>query len=163
MGFKTKEAAKAYYAAYYKRNKQKKLEYSKKNAYKYAAYMNNYQKTHLERIKTQRKNRALTDITYRLSMRLRSRINRAVRKGYKSGSAVADLGCTVDEFKQYIESKFKEGMSWSNWGISGWHLDHIKPLVMFDLSEPDQFKLAAHYTNMQPLWANENLRKNKYE
>jgi len=138
------------------------LAYFKKNAYKSAEYRKQYQKDNLEKIKAQRKLRAETGVVYRLSMGLRSRVNRAIKGKYKSGSAVDQLGCSIDEFKLYIESKFLSGMTWDNWSRSGWHLDHIKPLVQFDLSNPEEFRAAAHYTNMQPLWAEVNLRKNKY-
>ena len=75
----------------------------------------------------------------------------------KNGSAVEDLGCSVPEFKDYIAGKFQIGMSWDNQGK--WHLDHIKPLSAFDLNDRKQFLEACHYTNYQPLWASENLRK----
>ncbi len=100
-----------------------------------------------------------TDTEYRIAANLRGRLNQALKRQYKKGSAVADLGCTVEEFKQYIESLFQPGMSWDNWGRDTWHLDHKRPLASFDLSDREQFLQACHYTNYQPLWAVENLAK----
>lgn len=77
--------------------------------------------------------------------------------GYRNGSAVRDLGCSIPEFKTYIENKFVDGMSWDNHGE--WHLDHIKPLASFDLTDRSQLLIACHYTNYQPLWAIDNLKK----
>lgn len=103
--------------------------------------------------------RMATDLNYRLANYLRSRVRYALKNGQKSGSAVADLGCSISDFRSHIESRFQPGMSWSNWGMHGWHLDHITPLVSFNLEERPQFLIATHYTNMQPLWASDNLRK----
>lgn len=91
---------------------------------------------------------------------LRSRFYRAVRRGFKRGSAVRDLGCTIPEFKAYIEKQFKDGMSWDNYGKEGWHLDHIRPLASFDLTNREDVVQALHYTNYQPLSASDNLKKN---
>jgi hypothetical protein len=88
---------------------------------------------------------------------LRTRIGVAIRGVAKAGSAVRDLGCTISEFKTYIAAMFTPGMSWDNWGE--WHLDHIKPLALFDLSDREQFLQACHYTNYQPLWAADNHAK----
>ena len=93
--------------------------------------------------------------------RLRSRLYNAINRNYKNGSAVKDLGCSIDEFKIYLESKFSPGMTWENWSKFGWHIDHIVPLINFDLAEREQFLKACHYTNLQPLWWNENLTKVK--
>ena len=92
---------------------------------------------------------------FRLSQILRSRVSILL----KSGSAVRDLGCSIDEFKEYLESKFQNGMSWNNHGVYGWHIDHIKRLADFDLTDSVQFKEAAHYTNLQPLWREDHLVK----
>lgn len=123
-----------------------------------------YYKDNLDKVRDQKsrwhRNKMKEDVSYILSVRLRSRLNKAVRYGYKSGSAVRDLGCSIEEFKNYLELLFKRGMSWENYGE--WHMDHIIPLASFDLSNKEQLKQACHYTNLQPLWAYENLKKNKF-
>jgi hypothetical protein len=68
------------------------------------------------------------------------------------------LGCTIDFFKNHLESKFVEGMSWQNYG-KGWHIDHIIPCVSFDLSKPEEQRKCFHFSNLQPLWAVDNIRK----
>jgi len=97
------------------------------------------------------------DVHYRLAVVLRARMRQALKKESKVGSAVTDLGMSVPDFKKYLENLFRGGMSWSNYGE--WHIDHIKPLSSFNLSSPEEFKIAAHYTNLQPLWKEENLSK----
>jgi hypothetical protein len=111
-----------------------------------------------ERDKGRQRERYEQDINYRLSCVLRSAIARAT-KATKAGSAVKMLGCSVKELRDHISVKFQPGMSWENWGSKGWHIDHIRPLSSFDLSDIEQFKKACHYTNLQPLWAKDNLRK----
>ena len=66
----------------------------------------------------------------------------------------------MDEFVSYIERKFPDGMNWGNYGKCGWHLDHVKPLSLFNLEDREEFLKACHYSNYQPLWAKDNLRKN---
>jgi len=98
-------------------------------------------------------------IHHKISRNLRSRLNKAIQYSYKVGSAVRDLGCTIKDFKVYLESKWLPNMSWNNYGLKGWHIDHIKPLSSFDLTNPEELKKARHYTNLQPLWEVDNLRK----
>ena len=98
-------------------------------------------------------NKMKTDINFRLAKRLRGRMQDLIR----AGSAVRDLGCSVSDFKEFIEQRFSGGMSWPNYGK--WHLDHIVPLASFDLTDRQQFLEAAHYSNYQPLWAQDNLSK----
>jgi hypothetical protein len=105
------------------------------------------------------KDRLKKDLQFKLSCTLRSRLSHALKNSQKTGSAVKDLGCTIEELRVYLESKFQEGMSWDNYGFYGWHIDHIRPLASFDLSNPEELKKACHYTNLQPLWAEENLSK----
>ena len=96
---------------------------------------------------------------YRLTQLLRNRLYQAISGRARPASAVRDLGCTVDELKAHLEKQFRPGMTWNNWGREGWHIDHIKPLVKFDLADRTQLLQACHYTNLQPLWATENLSK----
>lgn len=98
-----------------------------------------------------------TDIQFRLSRLLRTRINTVLKENKKLGSGVKDLGCTLLELKTYLESKFVKGMSWDNKGE--WHIDHINPLSSFNLLDKDDFRRACHYTNLQPMWATDNLHK----
>lgn len=107
--------------------------------------------------KLRHNHRMKTDINYKLSCLLRIRLNKALKGDYKSGSAIKDLGCSVGELKLYLESKFIDGMSWENHGQ--WHIDHIKPFAMFNLSDRQQLLKSCHYTNLQPLWAEDNLLK----
>jgi len=101
--------------------------------------------------------RAKNDPVFKLKMTLRIRLLRAIKGQYKSGSAVSDLGCSVKYFMEHMENKFLDGMSWENHGE--WHIDHIAPLASFDLSISDELKSACHYTNLQPLWARDNISK----
>lgn len=98
-------------------------------------------------------------IVERLKNDLRVRLNRALKGSKKTGSAVRDLGCTIEELKKHLESKWQEGMTWDNHSIDGWHIDHIRPLASFDLTDPVQLKQACSYTNLQPLWAEDNCSK----
>lgn len=85
----------------------------------------------------------------------------AIVGNQKSGSAIADLGCNITFLRTYLEKQFKSGMSWTNYGNKkgNWSIDHIKPLSRFDLSKRQELLIACHYTNLQPLWMEENLRK----
>ena len=112
-----------------------------------------------EHLKEYRYKRSQNDIQYRLAKNLRTRLYRYVNGDRKPGSAVKDLGCTVDELKDHLESQWEEGMTWDNWTIDGWHIDHIKPLVSFDLTDRKQFLEACHYTNLAPLWSEDNQAK----
>lgn len=104
------------------------------------------------------RNKYRTDLNFRLADNLRSRLNTAI-KSTKAGSAVNNLGCSIEELKIYLESLFQPDMTWDNYGKNGWHIDHIKPLSKFDLSDIEQLKEGCNYINLQPLWAKDNLKK----
>lgn len=99
------------------------------------------------------------DPEIKIKYRLRSRIRCAVRRQYgkKSYKSIDLLGCSIDYFKQWIQSKFLPGMTWEN--ISKWHIDHIIPCAAFDLTKPEEQLKCFHYTNLQPLWAYDNMSK----
>ena len=112
-----------------------------------------------ENISTHCRVRSQKDINFRLTRSLRSRLNIAIRNNWKTGSAIKDLGCSIVELKTYLESHFQSGMTWENYGRTGWHIDHIRPLSSFNLNNEKQFKQACHFSNLQPLWAKENINK----
>ncbi len=103
------------------------------------------------------KKRKTVDPAFKLRMYLRSRVNKAIRGIVKQGSAVNDLGCSIQEFKKYIERQFTGWMCWATYGE--WELDHIIALSKFDLTNKEQFAKACHYTNYQPLWKSDNRAK----
>jgi hypothetical protein len=111
------------------------------------------------RMRAYQTRRCKTDLQYKLSRSLRTRMNLALRRKVKPGSTIKALGVPISDLIKYLETKFLPGMTWSNHGLKGWHIDHIKPLSSFDLTDPNQFKKAAHYTNLQPLWACDNIAK----
>ena len=101
------------------------------------------------------------NIKHRISTVIRSRLLQALKDKleFKWNTAFDLLGCTIDEFCRYIESLWKVDMNWDNHRRDGWHIDHIRPCSSFDLTDPEQQKQCFHYTNMQPLWAIDNLKK----
>jgi hypothetical protein len=106
-----------------------------------------------------KKNKYKNDINYRLEKNLRNRLNEFFfNRGYtKKNRFIEFLGCDIEFLKNYLESKFQPSMTWENKGFYGWHIDHIIPLSSAKTDE-ELYKLC-HYSNLQPLWANENLSK----
>lgn len=133
-------------------------------------YHDKYRKNNSDKRNEYIRNRQMNDIQFKIATNLRKCLNRALKIGQKSGSAVSALQCSISELKLYLEDQFYpnprtgENMTWENYGLHGWHIDHIKPLSSFDLTDVNQFLEACCYTNLQPLWAEHNLKKGaKYE
>ena len=95
------------------------------------------------------------DPKYRVMMALHCRLYMAVK--VKSGKTLELTGCSKEELVTHLESKFTEGMTWENYGE--WHVDHIRPCASFNLENPEEQKRCFHWTNLQPLWAQDNIRK----
>lgn len=106
-----------------------------------------------------------TDPCRRLVRRLRNRLRNALiwakTREFKSASTMELVGAEKKVVMEHIENLFLPGMSWENMGE--WHVDHVKPCASFDLSNPEQQKQCFHYTNLQPLWALDNLSKGDKE
>lgn len=106
--------------------------------------------------------RRLTDPQFRIVARLRCRIQHAIRQtkrggAIKSARTLELLGCSPEFLTEHIEKQFKPGMSWARMGEI--HIDHIRPCVSFDLTDPEQQRKCFHFSNLQPLWAAENMEK----
>lgn len=103
------------------------------------------------------------DPQYRImhSLRERTRIALKRRKTLKTNKTLELIGCSKEFLRNYLESKFTEGMNWDNYGNGDgkWCIDHIRPCASFDLTDPEQQKICFHYTNLQPLWWIDNLLK----
>jgi hypothetical protein len=156
--------------------KTKRKEYRLKNKEKIKNYIKNYRENNKNTIKIQQKKyfqknkekrkeyvnfKYANDLEFMLKKKIRSRFTEILnKKNIKKTTKTLDLiGCSVEELKTHIESQFKKGMTWENYGLYGWHIDHIKPCASFDLTDPVQQKLCFHYTNLQPLWAKDNWEK----
>ena len=106
-----------------------------------------------------------SDIPFKLSRLVRNAHRRATGKWIGKQGVTEFLGCTTEEYKEYLESKFQQGMTWDNHTVDGWHIDHILPLNESDTNLTEEEKIKRlHYTNTQPLWAKDNMKKgNKLE
>ena len=159
-------------------NKQKAKEYREKSKNKEKKAKNNkeYWKNNREEIAKQNKKyrdkkenkircnqrkkiRYHTDINYKITKNLRNRIYAVLKGNYKSKSTMKLLGCTIEELKIHLESKFTKGMNWNNCGLNGWEIDHKLPCDSFDLSKKSEQNKCFNYTNLQPLWAKDNRSK----
>jgi len=138
---------------YYKDNKEKIL--ARNRAY----HKNNREKIARHRFKKRRENP-----NFHLACNFRSRISNILgRAGASKLSDTFDLvGCSIEKLKSHLEAQFTEGMSWKNYGKDGWHIDHIKPCASFNLNKLSEQKKCFHYTNLQPLWWEDNLSKGSH-
>jgi hypothetical protein len=113
---------------------------------------NNWNRKNRDRIK-----RWEDKLPTKLANNLRRRLYKVLKGFNKSAHTMELIGCSIDHLITHLEKQFKTGMTWDNYGQ--WHVDHIKPLTSFNLDEPEQQRCACHYTNLQPLWADENKSK----
>ena len=176
----TKAASKTYYDAHREEMKEIAIRYREKYPEKCKKRMEAWRKNNRERVNQARekylskaanreivkraaakrsKLRRETDPNYKLVCSIRDKVRKAIMRDSKSCRSIELLGCSAAELKQHIESQFKTGMSWDNWSQDGWHIDHITPISFFDLSKSIQQRKCFNYTNLQPLWAKENLSK----
>ncbi len=123
---------------------------------------NHYQENKIEYSKRHIKynsKRYKEDIIFKITLNFRRRLLRALNGELKSTTSLKLLGCTPEDLKIHLESQFKQGMSWNNYGLHGWHIDHRISCAKFDLSKEEEQLKCFHYTNLQPLWAKENWSK----
>jgi hypothetical protein len=129
------------------RKKQKRKEWVENNREKMSAQQREYT--------AQRK---AEDPFFRATLNIKNRTRSAFKNGYSKSKHTAELiGCSWEELREYLESQFIDGMTWDNNTFYGWHVDHIIPLASAKTLE--ELELLCHYTNLQPLWAQDNLKK----
>lgn len=165
----TKEQTRKYWEKYYAKNRAKlneerrlarKTDPEKFHSRDLAHYYRN--KKNRNAYKTEYiRDRKMKDPVFALKEKLRARIRSAIkfRSIVKSGKTLELLGADIGIVCRFIENKFLVGMNWDNFGE--WHIDHIKPLAEFNLLLESEQRKAFHYTNLQPLWARDNLKKGK--
>lgn len=165
------ERVKDRWAAYYKKNKEslnaKRRSYSATEKGQ-EVIKNSWQKNRDNINERRRMRKSKMSPKEKMERRLRDRFYKVIvtmKKGSKRCSWRDLIGCTVSEFKEYIEKQFLEGMTWLNHGNGDnkWNIDHITPLCTFNLMDFEEQKKAFHYTNTRPLWFTDNMkRKRKY-
>lgn len=155
---------KSFYDKRYRKQESEKIrEYQKLwsncNKEKRADYQRTYREKHKEKVNINAaqyvRKKLSTNLEAKLAHNIRKRLYRAIKS--KKYSSVDALGCSIKQLKEHLESQFQHGMTWENYGE--WHIDHIRPLASFDLQCREQFEQACHYTNLQPLWAVDNIAK----
>lgn len=180
---KKRQKCREYYAANAERVKARSRKWRQQNRDRMHATQRAYRQAHYEQMKSQfnadeearrkryrylsewKRKKAQSDPSfaqYQKVMRLMSRAMKkhlAGRRVTAASQIVRLLGCDWAHFVAHIEARFHPGMTWQNHGHSGWHFDHIVPLSSFDLTDEEQLKKGCHYTNVQPLWAADNIRK----
>jgi len=148
---------------YHKLNKKKISEkgkiYRENNKEKISKRRKIYRKNNKKKRNEYERTRKKNDIKYHILSVLRTQIWSVLKGVNKSKNTIKLLNCSIKFFLKYIESQFTKGMNWENYGVYGWHIDHIKPCSLFDLTDPKQQRECFHYTNLQPLWAEDNLAK----
>ena len=122
-----------------------------------AADNKRYQKKHRKKLTQKYLDRRKNDPNFKLVYYLRTGVKDALKGRRKSKPTLKLLGCTIEELWKHFESNFQPGMTRENHGR--WHIDHIRPCASFNLSDPEQQQKCFHYTNLQPLWAIDNMKK----
>ena len=161
---------KAYSKQYAKNNKESRrkwrIEYEKKNKDRIKKKNKEYQKTNREKINLYHKNRRKKDKEYQILKNLRNRIWYALCGKTKSAATIKLIGCSIEELKTHLQSKWEDWMSWDNYGKGDqtydddwWVIDHIKPCATFDMSNLEEQKKCFHFSNLQPLHWLENAKK----
>jgi hypothetical protein len=147
---------------YYQENLDKFIEYQDKNRDKILKRKKKYRQNNKKKIAAYKyqyhKYRYHNDIQYRLLHNCGNHIRKHLKEHKDSQRSVELLGCSINELKKHLESKFDTHMSWKNYG-SYWHIDHIIPCSSFDFTKKTEQQKCFHYTNLQPLEAKENIRK----
>lgn len=110
------------------------------------------------------KKRKIIDPGFKVQCNLRNRLKDLMKTTKKGGAhhVSALIGCSTKQLAKHLESQFKKGMTWDNYGWDGWHVDHILPCSSFDHNDERQVAQCWHWTNLRPLWAKDNIEKSDH-
>jgi hypothetical protein len=122
-------------------------------------YRTEYRKRKGDTIRQKSREYLSNNPSARMARKLRERMRLLMKGVKKSGFAYDLIGCDTDALKAHLESQFTPGMTWENYGKDGWHVDHIVPCSLFDLSHEYQQRACFNWQNLQPLWKRDNLSK----
>lgn len=152
-----RDKSKEYHLKNIERERKRQEEYYIKNKEKIRELNKKYKDKHNQRDRERRR----SNPSYRIGCNLRNRMWCAVKRKKHSSFLFKLVGCTLEQLMKHIESNFKKGMSWSNYGSGSdkWHLDHIVPCKYFNLEIDLDKRICFHYLNLQPLWSIENHKK----
>ena len=149
------------------KNQKKEKEYSEKNKERIFKQIKKWKKENRDKINkaanVRAKVRRKTDEAFKLRSNLSRRINHALNNHFKdkkikkSSPTISLLGCTIKKLIEHLEKQFQKGMNWKNYGK--WEIDHIIPCAKFNLENENDQKICFNYTNLQPLWKLENIKK----
>jgi len=156
---KNNEKIKTYHKLYREKNREKRRAYCQTESYKKykKAYDKIYRANNRKHKNKYLRDRRKNDPNFKLVYYLRTGVKDALKGRRKSKPTLKLLGCTIEELWKHFESNFQPGMTRENHGR--WHIDHIRPCASFNLSDPEQQQKCFHYTNLQPLWAIDNMKK----
>lgn len=175
---KTEEEKKEWKRQYYLRNKEAYLQRQKawrienkdrlsksgwyqRNKVQFAIYKKEWKKRNPENAINWYRKQCVGNPQFKIKAACRTRIRTALLyKTTKSSRSGQLIGCSASFLMTHIESLWLPGMSWANYGVFGWHIDHKKPCAAFDLTSEVEQRKCFHWSNLQPLWAKDNLTKN---
>ena len=155
---KRNEKAKLHYQANKEKHAERNRRWRQKNKEKIVEDRRRYNAENKEQRNAHLKKKR-EDPCIRLIQNMRSRMRLILLGESKSAPTTTLLGCSPQEFRNYMEAQFTDGMTWNNYGLHGWHMDHITPLSIFNMKNPAEQRIAFHYMNYQPLWALDNIKK----
>ena len=166
------DCTKIYMRLYYKKNwnklkqkriiNQKQIKITKKlykinNRNKTNKYQSEYKKLNKNKYKIYRLNYFRKHKVQKIIRTLRIRLWKLISKNNHKNLMMNLIGCSIEQLQKHLQLKFTKGMSWKNYGK--WHIDHIRPCCSFNLNKILEQKKCFHYKNLQPLWAEDNLKK----